>query len=269
MLANRKLATNHHHVSLFARFLISQIGESEAAARRRRCPGQIHQVSETFKLRNQSRTLSSIFSYLSDGVSSVLNITSSSSLMFTHSLHSNAGSFKLKIEEDGDDDGDEQRGGNAHEEDYWLDELRREDMHLLESAFAEFDLDGSGCISHEELRDLLRSLGHNPTEHQVNQVMGQSDLDRSGALNKKEFLRFMAIHFSYCDIATDLRPVFDLIRGGEKGKVTVAQIKNTMLKVSSSLPLHKDEEDELFDGYSDEDELDFEDFVFLITGHVM
>lgn len=44
---------------------------------------------------------------------------------------------------------------------------------MLEEAFREFDTDQSGDICQKELRNILRSLGHNPSEGEVNELMAK------------------------------------------------------------------------------------------------
>ena len=49
-----------------------------------------------------------------------------------------------------------------------LDQLNRE---KLQHAFYSFDSDHSGSICRSEFRDILRALGHNPSENEVNDLM--------------------------------------------------------------------------------------------------
>lgn len=55
----------------------------------------------------------------------------------------------------------------------------------LRRAFQVFDRDGSGHISTDELRDVLKSVGENLTEEELDEMMRQVDLDGSGTIDCK------------------------------------------------------------------------------------
>ena len=44
-------------------------------------------------------------------------------------------------------------------------------------AFAVFDKDGSGSVSGEELGTVMRSLGQNPTEEELQEIINEVDAD--------------------------------------------------------------------------------------------
>jgi hypothetical protein len=52
-------------------------------------------------------------------------------------------------------------------------EIREQRYRDLEQAFRMFDTDNSGSISEKELRSILCSLGHNPTNQQIHDLMLQ------------------------------------------------------------------------------------------------
>lgn len=47
----------------------------------------------------------------------------------------------------------------------------------LREAFSLFDKDGSGTISNEELEVVMKSLGQNPTEDELQEMIRQVDVD--------------------------------------------------------------------------------------------
>ena len=58
--------------------------------------------------------------------------------------------------------------------------VRAENRRQLSAAFSEFDSDGSGTLSVTELRNMLRALGHNPCEAQLEEVMNRVGCQQIG-----------------------------------------------------------------------------------------
>ena len=55
----------------------------------------------------------------------------------------------------------------------------------LRRAFQVFDKDNSGTISTEELRDVLKSIGENLSETELDEMMRQVDVDGNGTVDCK------------------------------------------------------------------------------------
>jgi len=58
----------------------------------------------------------------------------------------------------------------------------------FKEAFILFDKNGDGTVSHEELGVVLRTLGQNPTEGEVQDMINEVDEDGSGAIDFSKFL---------------------------------------------------------------------------------
>ena len=52
---------------------------------------------------------------------------------------------------------------------------------MLKKAFAVFDKDGDGIITGKELGNVMRSMGENPTENEVHEIV--NELDMNGRYN--------------------------------------------------------------------------------------
>jgi hypothetical protein len=60
--------------------------------------------------------------------------------------------------------------------------LTEEEIESLTLAFHMYDLDGSGGIDAYELKLALQSMGQNPTEEEILELMGAIDEDGSGSI---------------------------------------------------------------------------------------
>jgi len=71
-------------------------------------------------------------------------------------------------------------------------QLTEEQIAEFKEAFALFDKDGDGSITTKELGTVMRSLGQNPTEAELQDMINEVDSDQNGDIDFGEFLTMMA-----------------------------------------------------------------------------
>lgn len=100
------------------------------------------------------------------------------------------------------------------------------------------DRDGDGYINSQDLQTLMQSLGGNPTESEVQEMIHEVDEEGKGAINFKEFLKMMAIKLkSTNDEEEDIREAFKIFDKDSNGFVTVEEMKTVLSNFGMSLPL--------------------------------
>ncbi|ELV13540.1 Calmodulin [Tupaia chinensis] len=72
------------------------------------------------------------------------------------------------------------------------DQLTEEQIAEFKEAFSLFDKDGDGTITTKELGTIMRSLGQNPTEAELQDMTNEVDADGNGTIDFPEFLTMMA-----------------------------------------------------------------------------
>merc|ERR1711988_2075895 len=68
-------------------------------------------------------------------------------------------------------------------------ELSNDEIEACRDAFSKFDKDGSGAISDWELRAMLQSMGQDPTDEELFDMIAEVDSDGSGEIDFSEFLK--------------------------------------------------------------------------------
>uniref|UniRef100_A0A8C1PJ91 Calmodulin n=1 Tax=Cyprinus carpio TaxID=7962 RepID=A0A8C1PJ91_CYPCA len=85
------------------------------------------------------------------------------------------------------------------------DDISQEVSNKFKEAFSLFDKDGDGTITTKELGTVMRSLGQNPTEaelqdminevdaddEEVDEMIREADIDGDGQVNYEEFVQMM------------------------------------------------------------------------------
>eukprot|EP00462_Mataza_sp_D1_P018554 CAMPEP_0175138228 /NCGR_PEP_ID=MMETSP0087-20121206/10231_1 /TAXON_ID=136419 /ORGANISM="Unknown Unknown, Strain D1" /LENGTH=98 /DNA_ID=CAMNT_0016421105 /DNA_START=87 /DNA_END=383 /DNA_ORIENTATION=- len=70
-------------------------------------------------------------------------------------------------------------------------DLSEEIIAEFKEAFALFDKNGDGTITTKELGTVMRSLGQNPTEAELQDMINEVDVDGNGTMDFFEFLLMM------------------------------------------------------------------------------
>jgi len=58
----------------------------------------------------------------------------------------------------------------------------------MKKAFSIYDKDGDGTVTTKELGTVMRSLGQNPTEAELKEIIDEFDADGNGYIDFEEFL---------------------------------------------------------------------------------
>ncbi|XP_063429143.1 calmodulin-like [Mytilus trossulus] len=66
-------------------------------------------------------------------------------------------------------------------------EISEEQKQDIKDWFDRFDTDKDGKLSKEEITQLLRVVGNNPTDDDITQIFKEVDLDDSGLIDLEEF----------------------------------------------------------------------------------
>ena len=71
------------------------------------------------------------------------------------------------------------------------DQLTEEQIAEFIEAFSLTDKDGDGSITNKELVNVMRSLGQNPTEAELQDMINEADVNSNGMIEFPEFLTMM------------------------------------------------------------------------------
>ena len=78
-------------------------------------------------------------------------------------------------------------------------------LHEVHRVLTVLCQDGSGTISTEELLHVLRAMGQNPSEEELNNTIMEIDIDGSGTIDFFEFVNLMRDKANEVDIDNDIR----------------------------------------------------------------
>jgi len=104
--------------------------------------------------------------------------------------------------------------------------IDEQEIEKLWQAFKALDADGNGAISTEELGEVMRSLGQNPTETGLRDLIKEIDVDLSGTIDFEEFKTLMVAKVG--DRQSRLKLAFSAFDEDGSGEITAVELRTVM-----------------------------------------
>jgi calmodulin len=143
--------------------------------------------------------------------------------------------------------------------------LSEEKIAEFRCAFELFDKDLDGTITTKELGTVMRNLGQNPSEADLNEMIKEVDLDGNGSIDFAEFLELMASKMRDYDSEEELMEAFKVFDRDGNGYITKNDFKNVMANLGEPMSIEEieamiKENDDDLDG-----NLNYEEFKKMMT----
>uniref|UniRef100_A0A672RFZ6 Calmodulin n=1 Tax=Sinocyclocheilus grahami TaxID=75366 RepID=A0A672RFZ6_SINGR len=113
--------------------------------------------------------------------------------------------------------------------------LNETKIALIDEAFSLFDKDGDGTITTKELGTVMRSLGQNPTEAELQDMINEVDADGNGTIDFPEFLTMMARKMKDTDSEEEIREAFRVFDKDGNGYISAAELRHVMTNLGEKL----------------------------------
>ncbi|KAK3599650.1 hypothetical protein CHS0354_029111 [Potamilus streckersoni] len=115
------------------------------------------------------------------------------------------------------------------------DPLTDEQIAELREAFSLFDKDGDGDISVKELGSVMRSLGQNPSDKELEEMIKEVDVDGNGTIDFDEFLHMMGRKMKVTDTEDEIKEAFKVFDKDNNGLISPSELKSVMVNLGERL----------------------------------
>lgn len=110
-----------------------------------------------------------------------------------------------------------------------------EQIQEYREAFNLFDKDGDGNISTPELLTVMRSLGHNPSQDDIMDMIKEVDKNGNGKIEFNEFLLLMDKKMKAFESEELIREAFEVIDTTGEGYITLTKLRHVVQDLGLNL----------------------------------
>ena len=110
-----------------------------------------------------------------------------------------------------------------------------EQIDEFKEAFTLFDKDGDGTINTNDLGFVMRSLGQNPSEEELRNMIKNVDTDGNGNIDFTEFLSVMTQKLKSDDYEAEIKEAFSVFDKDGNGFITAEELTQVMRDLGETL----------------------------------
>lgn len=120
--------------------------------------------------------------------------------------------------------------------DMLISNLSDDQIFEFKEAFQIFDKDGDGSITTNELGNVMRAFGQNPSEEEINLMIKEVDKDKNGTIDFREFLGLMVKELEdENDNNENFLEIFRLIDEDKNGRLSPSELRYCMLRCGKKI----------------------------------
>ncbi|KAL2270086.1 hypothetical protein VTJ83DRAFT_2270 [Remersonia thermophila] len=113
--------------------------------------------------------------------------------------------------------------------------LSPEQVATFKEVFSVFDKDGTGDITADELGEVMRELGLNPTASELRDLVNEADLNNDGVISFEEFLALMSHSANEQDAEQELLNAFKTFDKDGSGTISTEELRSVLKSLGENL----------------------------------
>ncbi|XP_027042234.1 calmodulin-like protein 12 [Pocillopora damicornis] len=118
----------------------------------------------------------------------------------------------------------------------WLESIPESQLEEYYEAFRYFDKDNSGCITTKELGTLMKSLGVNLTENELQRIINTVDIDGNGMMDFQEFVNLMLTKNQNGMELCEAKEAFRIFDRDDRGFILTSELRQAFATLEEDIP---------------------------------
>ena len=120
--------------------------------------------------------------------------------------------------------------------------LSDEKISEINETFKIFDKDKDGYITTKELGDIMKGLGQNPSEAELQNLINEVDIEDNGTIDLKEFIGLMAKKMKEPENEEEIIEAFKVFDKDGNGLISSDELLHVMTSLGDNLTIEEVEE---------------------------